>query len=180
MSSRLNYRVICCEAGTVVAAPSGLRLLPGEMRPYTHSPNLRVDRGGRVVYITGRGVESTALPVATQPQQDEYAWAAMGARVDKCMPFSNGVVFGVVHDLVPWVQPDAAVLAGALSTLDFWLLYGDSFLRQMGLGDIFSDPLDGASAGGAGVHGAGVHVNEDTSLECYETIVPACARRIRF
>lgn len=121
--------------------PGGeLRFLSGEVRPYVLSFNLFVHKG-RVIYISDAGAEHTTLPMASQLEQDEYAWFTMTN--DQMMPWSNAMVYGVIHDLVPWVKPDLDVLTYqrtvTLDVIKTWLECGDCFLESLDVSDLFSN-----------------------------------------
>lgn len=176
------YRVHFFREGMVVAIPDGgLRFLEGENRPYIHSLNLRIDMD-RVIYIADCGVEQTILPLASQFQQDKYAWATKSiCTIDQGMPWSNAMAYGVAHDLVPWVETDLRLLTHhsgvTLSDLELWVQYGDCFIQAPGVADLFDKPtqMDSDSRVQA------TPTNDDfDDFECNEAIEdkPLCIRKL--
>lgn len=99
----------------------------------------------RVIYIADCGVGQTILPLASQFQQDEYAWTMKSiCTIDQGMPWSNAMAYGVAHDLVPWVETDLRLLTHhsgvTLSDLELWVQYGDCFIQALEVADLFDKP----------------------------------------
>lgn len=181
------YRVRFFNEGMVVAiSGGGLRFLEGENRPYVHSLNLRIDTD-RVIYIADCGVGQTILPLASQFQQDEYAWVMKSiCTFDQGMPWSNAMAYGVAHDLVPWVEADLRLLThhSGVSLSDMELMgYGDCLIQSLDVSDLFDKPTHVDSDSLMQVTPTTGHiVNDDLedSLNCNEVIddKPLCVRKL--
>jgi len=160
----------------VTISDGGVRFLEGENRPYKQSLNIRIDTD-RAIYIADCGVEQTILPLASQFQQDEYAWAMKSiCTVDQGMPWSNAMAYGVAHDLVPWVETDLRLLTHhsgvTLSDLELWVQYGDCFIQALDVTDLFDMQATPTMA-----H----NINDDLDdFNCNEVIEdkPLCIRKL--
>ena len=172
----------------MVAIPGeGLRFLAEENRPYVHSLNLRIDTD-RVIYITDCGVGQTILPLASQLEQDKYAWTTKtDSNIDQGMPWSNAMAYGVAHDLVPWVEADLSFLSYhcgvTLSDIELWAHYGDCLIQKLGVTEFFDEvyQIDAdlwvqETPPTTNV----IHVDVDDALNCLEDLEdkPHCVRKL--
>lgn len=141
----------------------------------------------RVIYIADCGVEQTILPLASQFQQDEYAWAMKSiCTIDQGMPWSNAMAYGVAHDLVPWVETDLRLLTHhsgvTLSDLELWVQYGDCFIQALDVADLFDNPTQMDSDSRVQATPTMAHnINDDLDdFKCNEAIEdkPLCIRKL--
>ena len=164
------YRVSFFKEGMLVAIPGReLRFVPDESRPYVHSMNLRIDIDC-IIYITDDGVGQSNLPLASQLQQDKYAWVMKSDhKIDQGMPWSNAIAYGVAHNLIPWVKPDLGFLicnsGVTLSHIELWAHYGDCLIKSFDVIELFDETTQ-----------KNLH-----SLRCEEDMdAPACMRKLNF
>lgn len=181
------YEVYFFNEGMVVSFPDGrLRFVVDERRPYMYSLNLRVYKG-RVIYITDCGVGQSTLPVATQLEQDKYAWLMKsGCQIDQEMPWSNAVAYGVAHNHISWVETDLTLVSHSsgmtLSDIKLWIHHGESFMQSLGVNELFDEPTQ-MNAQAQATPNAVNHINNalDNALKCYEEIdnkPPVCVRKL--
>jgi len=136
----MPYSISRFQEGIVVRISNGEpRFVRGENRPYVYIDNLRL-QGDRVVFI--KDAESTTLPVASQTRQDEYFWSQPEAQAQaqelsdhvNRMPCSNGVVYGIVHGLLPsekYSPGEMTTYSGVTeANVEMWTLRGASFLED--------------------------------------------------
>ena len=139
-------------------------------RTYIHCTFVSTQVGSSTLQTAASS--QTILPLASQFEQDEYAWAMMSnCTIDQGMSWSNAMAYGAAHDLVPWVEADLRLLtlySGAcLSDLELWAQYGGALLQALGVSDLFDESGSHAS------HGSDSWVQttiDDDSLKCYETL----------